>query len=274
MVVGLGGLTLCAIMYQGVKEAWRFSYIFPSMPKGVRGNAGWEELRYRHPNPASVKTNEFHARAIERHHYKTPYLQSRHAIRNYWDPNLQEYLYQHGTYAPDLATLSEAQQAKLLNYIEEDIEGNKQKKEQYEEFYARTRKQSQTGVMSEELAAWKANPALLRQRIREDNAWMKTLDAWEDEEDFKEPTNLPALPLNKQYRMEYWLTFWTSYEMQLTLEFDCIAEGIRDYYVEKGIDSYKGDRYLWQAGGGNLPADQIAQLNALLKLRNPVAPQP
>lgn len=274
MVVGLGGLGICAIMYQGVKEAWRFTYIPPAMPKGVRGNAGWEELRYRHPNPGSVKLNEFHARAIERHHYKLPYLLSRHAIRNYWDPNIQEYRYQNGTFTPDLATLSEADQAKLLDYIEGDTEGNLQKRKEYEEFYQRTLKQPQTAAMNEDMAAWKANPALHRQRIIEDNAWMKALDQWEDEHDFEEPDNLPALPLEKQYRMEYWLTQWTSFEMQLTLEFDCFLEAVRDHYVEHGIDSYQGNRYLWQAGGGNLPSEEIAKLNSLLKMRSPVAPQP
>ena len=274
MVLGVGGLAVCAIMYQGVKEAWRFTYIAPAIAKGIRGNSGWEEIRYRHPSPASVQTNEFHARAIERHHYKMPYMTSRHYVRNRWDPEFQSFRYEDGTHAPDLTTLNAVEQAKLLDYIEGDVEGNAQKKQAYEAFYVKTRTQPLTKVMNEELAAWRENPALLRERIRTANAELKQADEWEDEEDFEEPKNLPKLPLSKQYRMEYWLTWWSSFELQLQLEFDYIIEKTRDQYQEEGINSYKGDRYLWQAGGGNLPEAEINKLNSWMKLRNAGNPQP
>lgn len=261
-------LPLYVMVYQGVKESWKFQYIVPKLAKKVKGNSGWMEVRFRHPSPANVPVNEqFAAREHARHHFKTPYPFSRYHVRHFWDHAKEYGVHSIVNVLPELSTLSPQQEAKFLGYIKGDDTGNGAKREKYLAAYKELSGKNNPEEWSEERRKEIAQDARqifdpimasVNERIQ--------LDDWEDAG--KPPNESPYYFGPNTDLHDYGLVHMSSYEMHLYYELERYIEQFRDVMDDEAVPTVEGNAGNWQILDGSHRPDQQKEVARNLKQRN------
>mmetsp|Transcript_8076 Transcript_8076/g.11915 ORF Transcript_8076/g.11915 Transcript_8076/m.11915 type:complete len:273 (-) Transcript_8076:658-1476(-) len=267
-MVGTDLIPALALLYQGVRESWKFSYVAPKLSKKVKGNSEWMELRFRHPSPGNVQSNgELTAREMQRHHYKTPYPHSRYYVRNYWRREFQGNEHVTYRYFPKLEDMTQEEEARILGYVPGEDALNQKKRQEYLqalETHAELNEQAQeVGNRFEEI---EKNPGALLQGLKDRVEYMHSLNKWDDMGDFEGQS--PYLIGPDTYLFDYGLHHVPSYEMQVYIELEKVLDDMRDELEEKGQPVRDGNANNQKVLDSMNRSDQQQEVINILKQRN------
>lgn len=182
MPIGVASAAALAMIYHGLKESFLYSYKTPVLKNGFKGGSQWKELRFRHPAPANEPSNgQLSARETPFDHWKVPYPYSKHNVRHYYPPEVDDQPMMVGRTLIDLERLSPLESARFLDYVPGDEAGNALKKEKYLAYFERTKAfgiSAQMAASADEVAA---NPLSVINEIKEFKAEMGRLNYLGDE---------------------------------------------------------------------------------------------
>lgn len=255
-----------ALLYQGVKHAWKYNYVPPALPKGLRGMSGWSELRDRHPSPANSQSNgPYTSRELQRGHHKTPYYNSRYIVRNYWEFEKEVPQFIVCRHAPPLESFTPERLAKHLGFIVGDEAGNQRKLTQHKALLERINQENQPFYEEFPEAASLSNMELMHS-ARQEIENIRALDEWGDMGDFPGASEYMVHP--DTFLHTNGLQHWSSYDQHIYIELEKMIEEIRDSVLEEGQDVIEGNSSNWKVLDSRHRRDQQQEVMRTLKQRN------
>mmetsp|Transcript_26022 Transcript_26022/g.46138 ORF Transcript_26022/g.46138 Transcript_26022/m.46138 type:complete len:275 (-) Transcript_26022:4665-5489(-) len=267
MPIGTGVAAFIAMLWHGIKESHIYHYKTPRLKSTFKGGSQWKEVRFRHPAPANEASNgQLSARETPHDHWKVPYPYSKFNVRHYYSPEKDDKIPQVGRTLIDVTKMSPVQEARFLDYVEGDAEGNAIKKERYQQYFERTKTFGISSQIHEKIESLKTEPLKFMELMREAKAEADIINRFDDEGLPEKELEYYANP--DTYIAPYDLHLMSSYEMQHYLELEAYLDTWAEKLETEGQEVRLGDTSIWQVVGDDAREDQRRTVNHTLKMRN------